>query len=591
MKNKFLKASVVLLTVAVVVCLMAVAVSAAEEPVRYGRTTLSGNAKYVYDRLAEGVNKEVPDETISFAISKKITLAEFEQGVDVFVSDHPDSFWMRKNYSYAHSEGWIVSITPNYCFSGAVLTQARAELDAAVEGIMAGLPDGSNYEKALYLHDVLADRVEYEQVGEHQTAYGALVSGKAVCAGYAAAYHLLLREAGIQAWTVTGTSNDPVSNTPIAHAWNVVWLDGATCVYVDVTWDDQGDSVYHYYFGISKQEMAEDHTVAAQKFILPECSHDGESYFDNSECVVTQSTTAAQLAEMFGPTIGNTRTAVIYYDGTTPFAEWINSVSGSVYNKLQGGGFVYQYSYSTIGKEIQLVFSGSFPTMTYSVSVSTGANMKAVGELSQYVEIGDQMQKIVLTAADGYYFPTGYSVSKNGISVTRNSSKQITVSGIPSRDTQIVLSAATAMTKSEKPSATVTATGTYSTVLSGVSAGMKYSVGGSVWEDILSSDDIPLTDIDPCNIYIVTKGNGEDKLDSDAQVITVTRNITPSLTVTDPTEVGGKGSIATIHFTSTALTKKIGRLAAELLKILTWVLITLGSKRTDRFLRQSRRPR
>lgn len=546
MKNKILKTLIVLILAAVTVCLTSVAVNAADEPTRYGATTLSGNAKYVYDKLVQGVNKETPDAEIKFEFSKRVTKAEFEQGVDVFISDHPESFWIRKNYSYTSSGEYVVAITPNYCFSGSELTAARAELDAAVEAIMATVPDGTNYEKALYLHDLLADRVTYLQQGEHQTAYGALVSGKAVCAGYAAAYQLLLREAGIMAWTVTGTSKDPVSGTEIAHAWNVLWLDSTTCVYVDVTWDDQGDRLFHYYFGISKDEMAYDHTVAASKFILPACSHSDESYFDNSELSVDENTTASELAEMFGPSINNKRTAVIRYEGTTPFAQWIEDVCGSVYIKLGGGGYSYSYGYVSMGDEIHLTFSGTFPPMTYLVSVLSGANMTSMGNTAQYVEIGDSMETVIFTAADGYYFPSTYSVtSKNGITVTRHNAKQISVSGIPTRATQIALPAPTAMTKAETPTATLVATGSDSAVLSGLSAGMKYSVGGSVWKAINSPEDITLTDLEPCNIYIVRKGNGEDKLDSDPQIITVTQSATPSVEVTDPTAPGEKGRIET----------------------------------------------
>ena len=336
-----------------------------------------------------------------------------------------------------------------------------------------------------------------------------------------------------------------MKNEDIAHAWNVVWLDEDTCVYVDVTWDDQGDSIYHYYFGISKQEIAEDHTVAAEKFILPECSHDDLSYFDNSERVVDENTTAAELAELFGPSINNRRTAIIYYDGSIPFSTWISGISGSVYNKLDGGGFTYSYESANINKEIHLSFMGTFPPMTYSVNISAGANIATVAKLSQYVEISNEMTAVVFNAEDGYYFPSDYAFSKNGVSVIRNSSRQITVCGIPTANTQIVLPAATAMTKSAKPSATVVATGSDSAVLSGVSAGMKYSLGGSVWTDVTSSADILLTGIEPCDIYIVTKGNGEDKLDSDAQVISITQHSTPKVNVTDPTTADGKGSIAT----------------------------------------------
>ena len=221
---------------------------AAESPERHGATTVSGNVKYVYDKLAEGITKETPDETIALDREKNVTPDELNKAFKLFVSDYPECFWVSAaaSFSYSYfSEGankTVVSVSPNYIFKGAALASAKNAVDQAVTAILSGMQGGSAYEKALYLHDKLAKKVTYEQVGEHQTAYGALVSGKAVCAGYAAAYQLLLQKAGIKAWTVTGWSINP-AGIKVAHAWNVVWLDAATCVYTDVTWDDQEETL------------------------------------------------------------------------------------------------------------------------------------------------------------------------------------------------------------------------------------------------------------------------------------------------------------------------------------------------------------
>ena len=57
------------------------------------------------------------------------------------------------------------------------------------------------------------------------------------------------------------------------------------------------------------------------------------------------------------------------------------------------------------------------------------------------------MDTVIYTADKGYYFPEDYSVSaENGITVTRNSESQITVSGTPTADTQIQLTAPTEKT-------------------------------------------------------------------------------------------------------------------------------------------------
>lgn len=80
----------------------------------------------------------------------------------------------------------------------------------------------------------------------------------------------------------------------------------------------------------------------------------------------------------------------------------------------------------------------------YSVTVTPAANMtKVSGEESQK-DLGIPMTPVVYTAAPGCYFPEDYAVaSVNGIHVTRDSSTQITVSGMPTADAQISLKAPT----------------------------------------------------------------------------------------------------------------------------------------------------
>ena len=64
------------------------------------------------------------------------------------------------------------------------------------------------------------------------TAYGALINGKCVCAGYAAAFKLLADEAGLHAIVVTG-----ILEGSLSHAWNKVCIDGEWEI-VDVTNND-----------------------------------------------------------------------------------------------------------------------------------------------------------------------------------------------------------------------------------------------------------------------------------------------------------------------------------------------------------------
>lgn len=87
------------------------------------------------------------------------------------------------------------------------------------------------------------------------TAAGALVDGKAVCAGYARAFMQLCDAAGIDAVYI--------SDEGMNHGWNVVRVYDEI-LYVDTTFDDpvpdRGDKVSSAFFLMADEEFAETHT-------------------------------------------------------------------------------------------------------------------------------------------------------------------------------------------------------------------------------------------------------------------------------------------------------------------------------------------
>ena len=182
---------------------------------------------------------------------------------------------------------------------------------------------------------------------------------------------------------------------------------------------------------------------------------------------------------------------------------------------------------------------------TYTVTVTAGANMTTTGSATQNVNIGDAMTEIIYTAADGYYFPTDYTVAAvNGITVTRIDFTKIKVSGTPTAAANITLTAPTAKTKEATPTAVFTANGTDSGKLAGIAAGMKYRINGGAWMNITATE-ANLTGLSACTITIMKSGNGTTTIDSDEQTITVTKAAKPALTPTLLTLTGGKGSIPT----------------------------------------------
>lgn len=110
-------------------------------------------------------------------------------------------------------------------------------------------PDMTELEKELAINQYLCDTCEYdnaalENAEQHNyryvdsefndsfTAYGALINGRCVCAGYAGAFKILADAAGLECVVVTGTLE---GNLP--HAWNKVRIDGEWEI-LDVTNND-----------------------------------------------------------------------------------------------------------------------------------------------------------------------------------------------------------------------------------------------------------------------------------------------------------------------------------------------------------------
>lgn len=514
---------------------------------RYGATMISGDVKYAYDQLVTYVARKNPAATVPFDDStKSVSETDLNLARDVFISDYPECFWYRGAGTYYGSSSKITKLEPDYIFAGATLTAAQDAVDAAAETILSGVPTGADvYETALYLHDAVAERIEYREVGQHQTVYGALVSGKAVCAGYAAAYQLLLQRSGIKAISVTGASRN------IPHAWNAVWLDEDTCVYTDVTWDDQEDELYHYYFNLSRAEMEEDHVTNTGIFKLPSCNHTNESYFDKNGNVLKDTTTVAEATEWFEPKDETTRTAVLCDESAAGVREWLTNNGKRLYEDL--GGVLsaeYGFTWETMGKEIHLTVTGKFIGNFYTVQFVTGDQIKlgTSGALRQFVKWGEKIEETSFTLTDSqeYYFPKSYLTFKNGLTVKWKSYAEIVVSGTPLANTTLTLEAPTRKQALPAPTVEFSLTSNTSGVLSGLEVGMEYRQSNTLtWTNVTEAGDVTFDDIsDGFTLYVARRATDVTEKDG-VKTFRVTKPDAPELTFVNPKGEDGTGSIST----------------------------------------------
>lgn len=304
----------------------------------YGYKMLENSKqKQAYETLADAMLSGI--SKVSFS-QMGITQGDFTKALNMVLIDYPEIFWIGTGYTISKPQGkdTVESVEFNCVFSEQGLQSASTALNNKVNQIVAGVPSGSDYKKALYLHDYIVNNVDYQDAANDQSAYGALVEGKAVCAGYTHAYQLLLRRVGIDSLYIKGTAKgDP-------HAWLLVWLDGE-CYYTDVTWDDKVATdgkhlTAHYYFNMSYDDISKDHVADAMyNQILPSHhAHKKYYYFEQEKGEgkgvgwFTSSTPPEALFNYLKQD-GKTYTCDFYYDGSD-WQTWLNSAIRAISARL-----------------------------------------------------------------------------------------------------------------------------------------------------------------------------------------------------------------------------------------------------------------
>ena len=151
---------------------------------------------------------------------------------------HTEYFWLTSSFAYSASGGYISSIKPKYLEAKEDIEADKLLLEEEVnKALSVLLPDMSDIEKALAVHDYLALNAEYDYERylqdtlpqESYTIKGVMIDKIGVCQSYAYAYKYILLRAGVDCVLV--------SSDEMQHMWNLVQIDGEW-YHVDVTWDD-----------------------------------------------------------------------------------------------------------------------------------------------------------------------------------------------------------------------------------------------------------------------------------------------------------------------------------------------------------------
>lgn len=214
---------------------------------------------------------------------------QYQSAIEALIYENPEIFYLDATNMYINIEkitkiasvkynvyinqGSKMSYLAEGFYSKEDVDRCQNEIEQIKNQILQSVEGKSDYEKIKFIHDYLIENTEYDSTliqDNIYNIYGALVSKKCVCEGYAKAFQYLMNEVGIDNTIVIGTGTNS-SNQTENHAWNYVKLDGIWYA-VDVTWDDpiiigggklSNKSKYQYFLKGSST-MNKNHTTSGK---------------------------------------------------------------------------------------------------------------------------------------------------------------------------------------------------------------------------------------------------------------------------------------------------------------------------------------
>ena len=201
--------------------------------------------------------------------------------------DRPDILWigtMRYGYKVTVSGSEAAKVTDVmldfHLTYGGSEQDMREEMMVQAEAIAAkasAAPD--TYSKVLAVHDALAAISVYGDTDEDlsHSPYSALISGdpfEPVCDGYSKAFKIVCNLLDIPC-AIPSSEN---------HMWNNVKMENGLWYNVDLTWDDQGETVRYDYFLIGSQTAVNGTAFSQQTDHIEENPYD--AYLSDNKSVL-----------------------------------------------------------------------------------------------------------------------------------------------------------------------------------------------------------------------------------------------------------------------------------------------------------------
>lgn len=245
--------------------------------------------------------------------AKRISQEQFTKIYAAITRDNPLIYHLNQSAcNMAQDMFGHMAICPQYFFSKEKVKEYNKKIENAVNTLVnqLKLTEGTDYEKALKVHDWFCKNVKYDEKGTDvndlirviasHNIIGVFAHHQAQCEGIAKAAKVILNAVDVRCIVATGVANGKRENGP--HAWNIVNLDN-TPYHVDITWDigartATSEEISYDYFNISDGLIGIDHKAEDK---LPECKSLELNYFTKKNIVFSSKTLLlAYVAKMVG---------------------------------------------------------------------------------------------------------------------------------------------------------------------------------------------------------------------------------------------------------------------------------------------------
>lgn len=322
-------------------------------------TTSSGKSEFSFthstpdDGLCAEILKQVEKGKYEVSLNGERDFSAVHHAIAAIRAGYPDLFWVQGYNIRSDSTKTTITFSKLENYSETELAVMQKTLESAAKLILSQMPAGlSEYDKALWVHDYLVDHCEYDSKGAEldgthlcHTAFGCLITRKAVCEGYARAFQYLTLALGLKSGVVSGDASG-------SHAWNYISVGGKE-YWADVTWDDpvmndstDTDNKKHTYFLLDDAHMLRSRTVDSDNYYVPDCTAMDMNYFVQNGTYFTEYNAQTVLDTLSAVYVPDTRIEMMFADAAAYTAAEQDLIGNNNLRLLPAIGSA-PYTYST----------------------------------------------------------------------------------------------------------------------------------------------------------------------------------------------------------------------------------------------------